>query len=107
MINLCQNVTTFYRQEITSLFQVQEKLRAWRNSKLSFSSSCFIAGNSHIKIISSHTVVLNENAILSFSDNVHISNYFPMKEPQNGFYSFSSTDQIGMQISKFFIALDK
>ena len=37
---LCQNITIFYRQELTSLFQVQEKLKACRNTKLNFSSSC-------------------------------------------------------------------
>ena len=30
---LCQNVTIFYRQELSPLFQVQEKLKACRNSK--------------------------------------------------------------------------
>ena len=63
---LCRNVTIFYRQEIASSFQVQEKIRACGNSKWSFSSSCFTACDSHLKIISSHTVVLNENAILCF-----------------------------------------
>ena len=29
----CQNVTTFYRQELVSLSQVQEKLKACTNSK--------------------------------------------------------------------------
>ena len=37
---LCQNITIFYRQELTSLFQVQEKLKACRSTKLNFSSSC-------------------------------------------------------------------
>ena len=30
---LCQDVTIFYRQELASLFQVQEKLKACRSSK--------------------------------------------------------------------------
>ena len=30
---LCRNVTLFYRQELASLFQVQEELKACRNSK--------------------------------------------------------------------------
>ena len=30
---LCENVTVFYRQELASLFQVQDKLKACRNSK--------------------------------------------------------------------------
>ena len=30
---LCRNVTMFYRQELTSLFQEQEKSKECRNSK--------------------------------------------------------------------------
>ena len=33
---LCRNVTIFYRQELYSFFQVQEKLKACRSSKLNF-----------------------------------------------------------------------
>ena len=40
----------FYRQVIASLFQVQEKLKAYGNS-ICFSSSCFIAGDVYIKMI--------------------------------------------------------
>ena len=40
-----------------------EKLRAWGNSKQSFSSSSFIADDSDRKIICPHTV-LSEHAIL-------------------------------------------
>ena len=29
----CRNITTFYRQELGSLFQVQEKLKTCRTSK--------------------------------------------------------------------------
>ena len=32
----CRNVSIFYRQELASLFQVQEKLKASRNSKSNF-----------------------------------------------------------------------
>ena len=35
----------------TSLFQVQEKFKACRNSKLNFSSGCFIANVSHVKVV--------------------------------------------------------
>ena len=48
---LCWNVTIFYRQELISLFQEQEKLKACRKSKLNFSSSCFIADDSHVNMI--------------------------------------------------------
>ena len=48
---LCWNVTIFYRQKLISLFQVQEKLKACSSSKLKFSSNCFIADDSHIKIV--------------------------------------------------------
>ena len=37
---LCQNVAIFYRQELASLFQVQEKVKTCRDSKWNFSSSC-------------------------------------------------------------------
>ena len=57
---LCWNVTIFYRQELASLFQVQEKLKACRNSKLDFSSSWFIANDSHAKIVWLHVVVFSE-----------------------------------------------
>ena len=40
---------------------IQEKLRV-----KFFESSCFIAGASHIKIISLHAAVFNEDAILYF-----------------------------------------
>ena len=63
---LCQNVTIFYRQELASLFQMQENLRACRNSEYSFSSNCFIANDSHIKIIYLNVVVFNEHDILRF-----------------------------------------
>ena len=48
---LCRNVTKFYRQELASLFKVQEKLKACRSSKLNFSSSYFIVDVRHVKIL--------------------------------------------------------
>ena len=39
---LCRNVTKFYRQEVASLFQVQQKLKACKNSKLNILSSCYM-----------------------------------------------------------------
>ena len=63
---LCRNVTIFYGQELPSLFQVQEKLKAFRGSKLTFSSSCFIADDSHIKIVWLHVVVFREDDVLNF-----------------------------------------
>ena len=49
----------FYRQELVSLFQVQEKLKVGRFSKLNFLNSCFITGGSHVKIVWLHAVVFN------------------------------------------------
>ena len=63
---LCQNVTIFYRQELFSLFQVQEKLKACRNSKLTFLSSCFIVNDRHLKIVWLHEVVFREYDIFHF-----------------------------------------
>ena len=63
---MSKRITIFYRQELGSLFQMQEKLKVCRNSKLNFSSSCFIADDSHIKIVWLHAVVLSEYDILYF-----------------------------------------
>ena len=38
--HIMSNVTTFYRQELASLFQVQVKLKTCRNSNRNFLSSC-------------------------------------------------------------------
>ena len=62
--SLCRNVTIFYRQELASLFQVQEKLKACRSSKLNFSSSCFIADDSHVKFLWLHVVGFSKHDIL-------------------------------------------
>ena len=63
---LCQNATIFYRQELASLFQVQEKLKACRTSKLNFSSSCFIVDDSRVKIVWLHAVVSSEHDVLHY-----------------------------------------
>ena len=39
---LCQKVTIFHRQELASLFQVQEKFKVCRNSKCNFSSTIIV-----------------------------------------------------------------
>ena len=69
---LCQKVAIFYRQEIASLFQVPGKLKACRGSKLNFSSSCFIADDSHEKSVWLRAVVFSEHDILDFRDNVYL-----------------------------------
>ena len=63
---LCRNVTKCYRQELSSLFQVQEKLKTCRSSKLNFPSNCFIVDDSHVKTVWLHVVVFSEYAILHF-----------------------------------------
>ena len=60
---LCRNAAIFYRQELASLFQVQEILKVCRSSKLNFSSSYFIADNGHVKIVWLHEVVFSEHNI--------------------------------------------
>ena len=62
----CRNITIVYRQELASLFQVQKILKARRSSKLNFSSSCFIADDSHVKTFWLHVVVFCEHDILRF-----------------------------------------
>ena len=104
---LCQNVTTFYRQELASLFQAQEKLKACRNSKLNFSSCCFIANDSRVKIAWLHVVVFSEHDILHFWNNVHLFKYYPMKVPQNCFNYFNYSNQTCIQVFKFSFLLDK
>ena len=104
---LCWNVTIFYRQELVSLFQVQEKLKACRSSKLNFSSSCFIADDSHVKIVWLHVVVFSKHDVFLFWDNVHLSKYYPVKAPQNCFNSFNYSNQTCIQVSKFSFALDE
>ena len=57
------------------------------------SSTCFIVGASHIKIISLHIAVFNKNAILHFWANLHLLKDYPIKLPQKWFDSFSCTNQ--------------
>ena len=86
---LCRNVAIFYRQKLASLFQVQEKLKACRSSKLNFSSICFVADDRHVKIAWLHIVASSEHDLFHFWDNVHLFKYFPMKLPQNCFNFFN------------------
>ena len=86
---LCRNVTIFHQQKLASLFQVQEKLKACRNSKSNFSSSCFIADDSHVKIVWLYVVVSSKHDIFHFRDNAHLLKHCPVKVSQNYFYSFN------------------
>ena len=52
----CRNVIIFFWKKLDSLFQVQGKLKVWRNSKWNFPSSCLIVGDSHVKIVWLHVV---------------------------------------------------
>ena len=97
---LCRNVTILYQQGLASFFQVQEKLKACRSSKLNFSSSCFIVDDSHIKIVWLH-VVFREHDVLHFWANFHLLKYYPVKGPQNCFNSFNYWNQTCIQVSKF------
>ena len=104
---LCRNVTLFYRQELASLFQVQEKLKAYKSSKSNFSSSCFIADDSHVNIVWLYAVVFSEHVILHFWDNSHLFKYYPVKVPQKCFNSFTCSNQTCVKVSKFSFALGK
>ena len=53
---LCRNATIFYGQELGLYFKC-------RKSKWNFSSSCFIADDSHAKIVWLHVVVFTEREI--------------------------------------------
>ena len=48
---LCRNATIFYRQELASFFQMQEKWKVFQSLKLNFLTSCFIVDDGHIKIV--------------------------------------------------------
>ena len=51
----------------TSFFiYVQEKFKAHKSSKINFSSSFFIADNSHIKVVWLHVVFFSDHDILHF-----------------------------------------
>ena len=105
---LCRNVTLFYRQELASLLQVQEKLKACRNSKLNFSRSYFTANDSHVKIVWLHDVVFSEHDILHFWDNVHLFKYLLFSESTSRLLcSFNCSNETCIQVSKFSFALDK
>ena len=97
----------FYRQKLASLFQVKEKLKACRSSKLKFSNSCFLVDDRHVKIVWLHVVVFSEHGILHFSDNFHLFKYYSVKAPQNCFNSFNYSNQTRIQVSKFSFTLDK
>ena len=53
----CHNILL---AKIASLFQLKEKLKAFRNSKLNFSSSFFIVKDSHVNIVWLHVVVFSD-----------------------------------------------
>ena len=59
-------INELHRQELASLIRVQEKLKTCRSSKLNFSSSCFIADDSHVKTERLHVVVFSKHDILHF-----------------------------------------
>ena len=104
---LCRNVTVFYQQKLASLFQVQEKLKPCRISKLNFSSNCFIADDSHVKIVWIHVVVFSEHDILHFSDNFYLFKHYLMKVTLNCFNSLNNSNQTCIQVLKFSFALDE
>ena len=59
----CRNILP---ARTTFLFHVPEKLEAWMSSKLNFSSNCFIADDSHVKVVWLHVVIYSEHSILHF-----------------------------------------
>lgn len=105
---LCRYISIFYWKELAYTFQVQKKLRAWENLKWSFSSKCFTAGDRHIRIISSTTVVFNENVTLCFSDNAYLLFFFfQIKYLKTVLICLIATSQTEMHISKVSFALEK
>ena len=104
---LCRNVTIFYRQVLASLFQVQEKLKACRSSKLNFPSSCFTAEDSYLKTIWLHVVVFSERDVLYFSGNVHLFKYYESTSKLLILSITQMSNQTSIQVSKLSFAIDK
>ena len=67
-----------------------------------FLSNCFVIDGSYGEIVWPHVLVFNEHDILHFKDHLHLLKYYPVKETQNWFNSFSCLNQTGMQVSKSF-----
>ena len=100
-------VETYYQQEVASFLKVQEKLKGCRSSKLNFSSSSFIADDSHVKIVWLDRVIFSKHDILHFWDNVYLFKYYLVRVHQNYFHSFNNSNQACIQILTFLCALDK
>ena len=73
------NVTIFYRQNLASFFQLQEKSKECRNCKWMLLSSRFIAFDSYVKIVCPHVVVSAKHDILHFRDNAQLLKDYPKK----------------------------
>ena len=73
----------FTDKNFSSSFKIQEKLKACRSLKLIFSSSCFIADDSHVKIVWLYVAVFSKHDIL------HLFKYYAVKVHQNCFNSFN------------------
>ena len=81
------------------------KIESEQEFKIELPSTCFIALDSHVIIVGLHVVVCSKHDILHFWDNVHLFKYYPVKAPQNCFYSFNYSNQSCIQVSKFSFAL--
>ena len=96
IITVKSNVTT---NELTVYAKLHWNVKITLKNFTNFSSSCFIAKNGHIKTVSLHTVVFNENVSWYFWDNIHLLKHYPVKLPQNSFESLNYTNQTRIQIS--------
>ena len=85
------------RHNIVPLFQVQEKLKACRSLNSNFLSSCFIADDSHTKIVWLHMIAFSGHEILHFLDNFHLLKHYSLKVPQNCYNSFIYSNQSCIQ----------
>ena len=83
------------------------KIEVVQGSKWNFSSNCFMADGSHLKIVWLHVVAFREYDFLHFQDNVNLLKHYPVKVSQNCFCSFNCSNQTGMQVSESWFALDK
>ena len=100
--NILPTGTSFSISSAGKIESVQEF-----KTKLNFSNNCFIANDSHVKVVWLHVVVFGKHGLLHFWDNVHLFKYYPVKVPQNCFNYFSCPNQTYILVSQVSFALDK
>ena len=89
----------FYQQGLTSLFQVKEKLKTYKNSKQRYSSG---SSFSHIKIAQLKKEVSSEYDKRNFP----LAKSYSLKVRQNYLASCDCSNEINLQFFKFQFTLN-